>query len=92
MIYCDLNPIRAQIATSIETSIHTSGNHRYQAEKAKNNLLKADELKESHPNKKLSKLQENEIEKQKKIAKKDNWLAPIEKLYLNLKVSIKCSP
>ena len=79
MIYCDLNPIRAQIATSIKTSIHTSGYIRYQAEKAKNNLLKAEELKESQPNIKLSKLQEKEIKKQMKIAKKVNWLAPLSK-------------
>ena len=56
MIYCDLNPIRAQIATSIEDSFHTSGYVRYQVEKAKNNLLNADNLKESQPNKKLNKL------------------------------------
>ena len=89
MINIDLNPIRAQIATSIETSIHTSGNHRYQAENAKNKLLKAEELKESQHNIKLSKLQEKEIKKQKEIAKKDNWLAPIEKLDLNLKDSTR---
>ena len=45
MIYCDLNPIRAQIATSIETSFNTSGYVRYQAGKAKNNLVNANELK-----------------------------------------------
>jgi hypothetical protein len=85
MIYCDLNPIRAQIATSIETSFNTSGFVRYQAGKAKNNLVNAEELKESQSNKKLNKLQENEIKIQEKIAKKVKWLAPIEKLDLNLK-------
>jgi hypothetical protein len=85
MIYCDLNPIRAQIATSIETSINTSGYVRYQAEKAKNNILNANELKESQPKKKLNNRQEKEIEAQKKIAKKVTWLAPLEKLDLNLK-------
>ena len=75
MIYCDLNPIRAQIATSIEDSIHTSGYVRYQVEKAKNNLLNADNLKESQPNKKLNKLQKKEINEQKKIAKINKWLA-----------------
>jgi hypothetical protein len=85
MIYCDLNPIRAQIATSIETSINTSGFVRYQAEQAKNNILNADELKENQPHKKLNNRQEKEIKEQKKIANKVTWLAPIEKLDLNLK-------
>jgi REP element-mobilizing transposase RayT len=85
MIYCDLNPIRAQIADSIETSFHTSGYVRYQAEMAKNNLLNAKELIESQPKTKLNKLQKKEIKKQKEIAKINNWLAPIEKLDLNLK-------
>lgn len=85
MIYCDLNPIRAKIADSIETSIHTSGYVRYQAEVAKNNLLKAEELKENKPNKKLNKRQEKEIKIQKGIAKKVDWLSPLEKFDLNLK-------
>jgi hypothetical protein len=85
MIYCDLNPIRAQIATSIETSTHTSGYIRYQAENAKINLLNADDYQENQPKKKLSKLQKKEINKQKEIAKINKWLAPIEKLDLNLK-------
>ena len=89
MIYCDLNPIRAQIADSIETSTHTSGYVRYQAEQAKNNVLNAEKLKESKPNKKLNHRQEKEIETQKKIAKKVDWLAPIEKLDLNLKDSAR---
>lgn len=79
MIYCDLNPIRAQIATSIETSIHTSGYVRFQAEAAKNNLLNAEELKESKPNKEFNNRQEKEIIAQKKIAKKVDWLAPLSK-------------
>ena len=37
----NLTPL--QIATSIETTINTSGFVRYQAEKSKNNLLNADE-------------------------------------------------
>ena len=85
MIYCDLNPIRAQIADSIESSIHTSGNIRYQAEIAKNNLLKAKELKENKPNKKFNNRQEKEIKIQKSIAKKVDWLSPLEKFDLNLK-------
>ena len=85
MIYCDLNPIRAQIASSIEDSFHTSGYVRYQAEKAKNNLENADKLIERQPKKKLNKLQKKEIKEQKEIAKINKWLAPIEKLDLNLK-------
>jgi hypothetical protein len=42
MIYCELNPICAQIATSIETSIHTSGYVRFQAEYSKVNLLNSE--------------------------------------------------
>lgn len=85
MIFCDLNPIRAQIADSIETSVHTSGNIRYQAEVAKNNILKAKELKENKPNKKFNKRQEKEINIQKSIAKKVDWLSPLEKFDLKLK-------
>jgi hypothetical protein len=85
MIYCDLNPIRAQITDSIETSFYTSGFIRYQAEEAKNNLSKAEELKKSTPNKKLNQRQEKEINIQKEVAKKVDWLASIEKIDLNLK-------
>ena len=78
MIYCDLNPIRAKIASSIEDSVHTSGHVRYQAETAKKNLANADKLKESQPNKKLNTLQKIQIKEQEEIAKINKWLVPIE--------------
>ena len=85
MIYCDLNPIRARIADSIETSIHTSGYARYKAESAKNNLKNAKEFITQAPQQKLNQKQKKEIINQWKISKKDIWLAPLEKLNLNLR-------
>ena len=43
------------------------------------------ELKENKPNKKFNKRQEKEIKIQKSIAKKVDWLSPLEKFDLNLK-------